>query len=198
VLLKVRFPERRASCLNLRIGHPGWLEWDYRFGAKGDDQKSSFSWTKDTKMAKQSRVVVVYESSEALRVVYPLLRRQSNLHIIAGDIQECKALDWVANLCLDLVLVEWEAFGTRADQFTVQLSTRFPALPVIVFSMRDDTEPDLANLNCPAYGFVGAQRMSQELPQLVEKALQSSVPTGRRNWKAAAPARHWLLSLISR
>ena len=116
-------------------------------------------------MVKQSRVIVVYESSEAVGVVYPLLRRQPNLHINAGDIQECKALDWVANLCPDLVLIEWEAFGTRADQFTLQLTTRCPALPVIMFSVRCDTGPDLTNLNCGAYGFVGAQRMSQELPQ---------------------------------
>jgi chemotaxis response regulator CheB len=148
-------------------------------------------------MGKQSRVIVVYESSEALRVVYPLLRRQPNLHIIAGDIQESKALDWVVNLCPDLVLIEWEAFGTKADQFTLQLTTRFPARPVIMFSVRHDTGPDLTKLNCGAYGFIGAQRMSQELPQLVENALQSSAPTRRRSRKASAPIRHWLLSLIS-
>jgi DNA-binding NarL/FixJ family response regulator len=130
-------------------------------------------------MAKQSWVIVVYGSPETLPVVYPLLRRHSNLHIVAGAIQESKALDWVASLGPDLVLVEWGAFGTRADQFTLQLTTRFPALPVIGFSMRGDTGPDLANLNCGVCGFVGAQRVSQELPQLVEKALQSSSQASR-------------------
>jgi len=117
-------------------------------------------------MPKQSRVIVVYGSPETLPLVYPLLRRHSNLHIVAGAIQESKALDWVASLGPDLVLVGWGAFGTRADQFTPQFTTRFPALPVIGFSMRGDTGPDLANLNCGVDGFVGAHRGEPGTPTI--------------------------------
>src|SRR5215470_10158285 len=101
-----------------------------------------------------------------LPLVYPLLRRHSNLHIVAGAIQESKALDCVASLGPDLVLVGWGAFGTRADQFTPQFTTRFPALPVIGFSMRGDTGPDLANLNCGVDGFVGAHRGEPGTPTI--------------------------------
>jgi DNA-binding NarL/FixJ family response regulator len=120
---------------------------------------------------KYLRILVVDDSPAFVRTLCAFFENYPNVEIVGTASSAHQALVTVGKLQPDLVLMDLQMPGMNGLEATKVLSRRFPAIPVVML-----TSHDMAGLrqDCKdsgAYEFAAKERLSIELPAILERVL---------------------------
>lgn len=114
------------------------------------------------------QTIVIDDSPEVLNVICALLDRNDEIDLVARGEDGIDAIELVAKLRPDLVLMDVNMPRLNGLQAAGIISSRFPDTQVVLMSANDAPSPRDAALACGAAGFVSKARFQDELSVVLE------------------------------
>ncbi|HWC19886.1 MAG TPA: response regulator transcription factor [Terriglobales bacterium] len=117
------------------------------------------------------RTIVIDDSPSFLEVVCALLERDNELDIVARGRNGKEAIELVAKLNPDLVLMD--VAMPQLDGLTAALliACSWPDTRVVLMSAEDSPELRLESMSCGAEAFVPKPRFREDFPSCLKKIL---------------------------
>jgi len=111
---------------------------------------------------------VIDDSETFLEVVCALLECDDNLDVVARGHDGEEAIDIVAKLRPDLVVMDIDMPRLDGLNAALVISTRFPSTQIVLMSAEDSRELRADCLACGAVAFVHKSRFRQDFPSCLQ------------------------------
>ncbi|HVH85272.1 MAG TPA: response regulator [Terriglobales bacterium] len=132
--------------------------------AEGAGQRHT--WLTDERQ--RLRTVVIDDSATFLEVVCALMERDDELDIVARGRDGIEAIELVAKLNPDLVVMDVDMPRLDGLNAAFIISSRFPSTQIVLMSAEDSGELRADCMACGAMAFVHKPRFRQEFPLCLE------------------------------
>jgi len=118
--------------------------------------------------SRRLRTIVIDDSATFLEVVCALLERDNELDIVARGTNGKEAIELVAKLHPDLVVMDVDMPELDGLMAALIISCGFPEARIVLMSAEDSPDLRMECMGCGAEAFVYKPRFREDFPSLLE------------------------------